>query len=320
MNLDRYKILSTKKRAVVLIGAHLNESWLNFLDSFKFYDVFVAIDRIEWLDEERILKAKERFKNVTFIETRRWEARPAGFMGWIFLHQPGRVYGHEKALYYFSYPLEYDHIWFIEDDIFFHSEKTLLEIDLQYPNSDYITRNINCEYAFDENWWWRLWGAGAGVSNLPRGKDTYEEIVGFPRPMYHSLNCASRISGLMIRSIRSYAEHAKRLFCNEYYLPMAAIYNSMKISHPIELQTVLYSKKRLWNPDEMSKSCVYHPIHNEKNNQTGIYYHDKIRNFMFLNDDHFSKIKKSGLLKMQPPRVKVVSEKKMQEIKKKNNL
>jgi hypothetical protein len=46
----------------------------------------------------------------------------------------------DRALYYFGQINKgYDNIWFIEDDVFFYSEDTLLNIDRKYQNSDLLT-------------------------------------------------------------------------------------------------------------------------------------------------------------------------------------
>ena len=46
----------------------------------------------------------------------------------------------DKALYYFGVENKnYEFIWFLEDDVFFHEENTLIQIDNQYSREDLLS-------------------------------------------------------------------------------------------------------------------------------------------------------------------------------------
>ena len=45
----------------------------------------------------------------------------------------------EKALYYFyKNDINYDHIWFIEEDVFIPTIETIKNIDIKYPDNDLL--------------------------------------------------------------------------------------------------------------------------------------------------------------------------------------
>lgn len=283
------KKLFSKNRSVVLLCDLINHSWFSFLDEFQHYKVFVCMGFDHNLPQGEIDKCKKQYKNINFIEEDRGVSRISGFKGWKDLGQPGRAYAHEKALYYLTAnKVSHDHIWMLDEDVFLFNEKTLINIDLKHPDEDYLTRNILCEKFFSPEEWKNLWGDGRGIKGLKEGR-VYKDLVGFPRlsdgPIYQSINKATRISKLMLTSILSYAEHNHRLFFRDYYLPTSAVYNNMKYSFPIEMQTISQARCSAWRQHELNSRCIFAPMSNKKIDD-GFYEHDEVRNFLFLNEDY----------------------------------
>ena len=281
-----------QKRAVFLLIDDVNHSWFAFINEFKFYKVFVCIGFDHNIKKEDMDLLEETYSNINFIKEDRGVARIYGYKGWRDLNQPGRSYAHEKALYFLSKNIEsYDYVWMIDEDVFLFNENTLINIDLQYQGQDFLVRNINCEKFFNSSDWENLWGNGEDIQGLKEGK-AYKDNIGFPRlnpetdPLYQSICSAVRISKIMLYSIQSYAAHAKRLFHRDYYLPMSSIYNDYSIACPLEMQAITGARRVPWKYHEINSECIFSPVENKKLEQ-GFYWHDDIRNFIFLNQDHF---------------------------------
>ena len=67
------------------------------------------------------------------------------------------VTGWEKAIFLSNcfVTSEDDKIWFLEDDVFFYDEHTLLNIDEQYPDTDLLTAPCT-ENNNDDPWHWKV--------------------------------------------------------------------------------------------------------------------------------------------------------------------
>ena len=129
------------RTAVCVICFKPHDAWIKFLSTFTEYDVFVIIDD----NSHDYVSSNDKIK---FVQVSHEDCMNNGFLGINFLfHNPT---GWEKALYYFSTVMkDHDRVWFMEEDIFFNSEKTLLDIDAAYPTSDLLT--APCEENKDGN-------------------------------------------------------------------------------------------------------------------------------------------------------------------------
>ena len=102
----------------------------------------------------------------------------------------------DKSLYYFSsINTEYEKVWFFEDDVFFHDEESLLNIDSKYDNSDLLSNsyyeNLN---GHKNDWHW----------------DRID--IRFEPPYYCAMVCCVRISSNLLSKIRNYANEHHTLF------------------------------------------------------------------------------------------------------------
>jgi hypothetical protein len=156
------------------------------------------------------------------------------------------ISGWEKALYYFGIEntnYTYDFIWFIEDDVFFYNEDTLIQIDNQYLYDDLLCNS------YDENidgnkyfWHWAIID------------------INFPPPYYNGMMCAVRFSKNMIKCINDYAIENKTLFFLEALFPTIAIKNNLKISTPNEFNNIVFMNH--YKKDSINMIHLYHPVKN----------------------------------------------------------
>lgn len=221
------------RTAVCVICFKPHDAWINFLATFTEYEVFVIIDD----NSHDYVSSNDKIK---FVQISHEDCMNNGFLGINFLfHNPT---GWEKALYYFSSVMkDHDRVWFMEEDIFFNSEKTLLDIDAAYPTSDLLT--APCEENKDGNKSTWLW----------------EKItIAFEPPYHHGMVCISRISKALLEAIRTYATENKTLFFLEALFPSICHNKSLIHDSPPQLGTVLW--KMDYTLDLFTKDKVYHPV------------------------------------------------------------
>jgi hypothetical protein len=153
-----------------------------------------------------------------------------------------RVISWDKALYYFSsINTNYKHVWFIEEDVFFNNEQTILDIDTKYPDSDLLSNGYSENINGDKSkWHWRL------------------IKIDIPPPYYCSMICAVRMSQQMLRSILHYTQTYKQLFFIEAMFSTICKYNNLVYDTPSELNTVTWCGT--FGDGDINKTNLYHPI------------------------------------------------------------
>ena len=178
---------------------------------------------------------------MTFIQIQNDDCVKQGFVNMNFTIKK-KVTGWEKAMYYFSIVnTSYKDIWFVEDDVFFYNEQTLLNIDTNYKDGDLLS-NTYKENATGEkdSWNWK-----------------YIQIE-IPPPYFSAMVCAVRISNLLLKKIKEYANTYNTLFFLEALFPTLCKTNQLIYHTPKELRTILYRKNYSWN--DCTISNLYHPL------------------------------------------------------------
>ena len=164
----------------------------------------------------------------------------------------------DKSLYYFtSINLDYNNIWFIEDDCFFLTENTIYNIDNEYTNSDLLTRSNNIIYGINPNDW--HWNSIIKYINSPYST---------------SLIQTCRLSKKLLLLIKDYVNIHNRLFLIEAMFNTIASQNNLIIDTPDEL-----SKLECINYNYLDNINEYFVYHALKNHQT----HKIIRDNYYTN-------------------------------------
>lgn len=216
------------KTAVCLLCFRPSQEWINFLATFRNYDVYICADDNS-ID----------FCQSSIIQIPNAVCYSSGFRNLNFtLHKD--ITAWEKALYYFGLQ-DYDQVWFFEDDVFFHSEQTLLDVDSQYPSSDLLTNSggINVE-GKDTDWHW---------SKIK---------IETPPPFYCAMVCACRMSKAMLLSLKTYANKYKTLFFLEACFPTLCKQNGLMYDTPKELHTITY--KKAFQSEDFNTTNLFHPV------------------------------------------------------------
>ena len=113
------------KKAVALIVKEPDEIYLDFLQGFNSYDIYIIVD------SDKELTKVDKYKKLNFIQLSDKHCLDKGFQNVNYIGIKKMVSGWDKALLFFSVviPSKYDHVWFIEDDVFFLNEQVLTNLD-----------------------------------------------------------------------------------------------------------------------------------------------------------------------------------------------
>jgi hypothetical protein len=230
------------KQAICLIVNKPNEIYLEFLNKFINYHIIVVIDDNS-VYYANILKNK--YRNIIFFQLDNRFALKTGYNNSNTIGIRKLVSGWDKALFYFSnYNINYDFVWLIEDDVFFFSEQTIIDIDVKYPSYDLLA---NCDFKEGKYSDW-LW---SGIK------------INLQKPYYSGMMCTIRISKELLKNIHIYACRNKKLFFIEALFPTITIHNNLTYFQPDELTNIKYRFE--WNIDVLDKANIYHPIKNQVN-------------------------------------------------------
>jgi len=231
-----------------------NEIWFEFLNTFTKYKIFVMIDDANDLFEEY----SQIYKNIQFLQIDNEICRRNGYTNCNSCVGFNDIISWDKAIYYFQSSFtDYKDIWFIEDDVFFFSEKTIESIDEKYQESHLLTafHDVN---ETGEMYSWNHWVNVVGKIHLP---------------WCHSMVCACRMSRELLLKVGDYVKTHGQLYFIESIFNTLAHHNKMKIDNPEELSCVHWNT--VWDKETIDLHKVYHPF---KNIEDHLYIRKNINN------------------------------------------
>jgi len=211
--------------------------WCDFLNLFSKYKIFIVVDDNNF----DLYEFKNNYKNINFIQIEDIKCQLNGYMDTNFTLNK-LISGWDKALYYFGVEdNNYEIIWFIEDDVFFNDEDTLLRIDSEYINSDLLSNNYNENTNGEKNTW--HW---------------HRINIQYPPPYYSGMMCAVRFSNSMMKCMNDYAKNNNTLFFLEALFPTIAIKNNLKYNNPIQMNNIIYRYD--YKEENIDKNNLFHPV------------------------------------------------------------
>jgi hypothetical protein len=228
-----------QKNAFCLITKEPHDIWLKFLNGFKNYDIFVAVDI-------KIDINKYNYPNIKFIIIEDDECKNNGYFNSSFLI-PKTPISWDKALYYFCEINKiYENVWFCEDDVYIPSEVNIKNLDENYkddliccPMEGNTTIKTNNDGIIREYCW--------SIT------EKYFEI-----PWYQGLIAITRIPKKLLEKISEFTKKHKQLDFLEVVIPTLGGENKINIITPIELIEVTCCNKL--DPNNLDKNKIYHPI------------------------------------------------------------
>jgi len=244
------------KIAIALLTVRPHNETIKFAESLQNahgYEMFIFIDDndydIEYLHNSSIHMVKIRNDLV----------ESAGYKCSI-LHL-NRAGSRDKSLFYFSHvhTVIFDHIWFIEEDVFIPTTDTIMNIDNVYTESDLLAPNNNMNIDGDTSrWYW-----------------SHAKYCHFSIPWASSMICAIRLSRSLLYEIDKYATLYKTLFLDEIMFNTIALHSNLRVDTPIELKGIVWRND--WKLEEILITGLYHPI---KNIETQSYFRTQLLHHM----------------------------------------
>jgi hypothetical protein len=181
------------------------------------------------------------YSNITFIQVKNEICKLNGYINANFTLKK-LISGWDKALYYFGVEnTNYDFIWFMEDDVFFHNEDTIVQIDNQYIDDDLLSNTYG--------------------ENTDGNKNTWHWCritIQYTPPYYNGMMCCVRFSKTMMNCIYDYASTHNTLFFLEALFPTIAIKNNLKYNTPSEFKNIYY--RRNFKKPDINPNYLYHPV------------------------------------------------------------
>jgi hypothetical protein len=216
-----------------------NKIWCDILNLFSNYKIFIIVDNNNF----DLYEFRNNYKNIMFIQIEDINCSLNGYIDTNFTLNK-LISGWDKALYYFGVEdNNYNFVWFIEDDVFFYNEDTLLQIDNQYIDDDLLSSNVNYSEKNDNeknSWHW------------------HRINIQYPLPYYSAMMCVVRFSKNMMKCINNYAKENNTLFFLEALFPTIAIKNKLKYNKPNEFNNIHY--RHDFEEENIDKNNLFHPV------------------------------------------------------------
>jgi len=252
------------EKAICIITKNNEIELINFYSSFKNYDIFFIIDNNEKKNDDSQYSSQysSQYKNINFIRLNNNYVENKNYINSssIYLNF-NKVIGWDKALLFFyeikKYNVSgsYKFIWFLENDVWFFNENTLVNIDNKYENSDLLTNKYG-EKGDNNSWPWN------------------KTILHEDYKYYKSMICGCRFSQKMLESINDYVLEFKTLFFIEIMFPTLAKRNNLIYDCPEELRTLSYNDNFKYK--DFNKTNLFHPIKNfNQQNKIRFYINNK---------------------------------------------
>ena len=214
----------------------------NFFKSLQLntpYEVYIVIDNNDYMipDYDGVVK---------IIKIDNEECAKKGFKSTV-LWLDNKACSRDKALYYFSQAaIDYNYIWFVEEDVFIPALDTIQNIDKKYEETaaDLLVATHAIQNERQTDWHW----------------NHVNRQIKINPPYSYSMICAIRCSKALLTCIRAYAETYENLFMDEALFNTLALQNNLKVWCIPELATILFEHD--WKSTDIVATNLYHPIKN----------------------------------------------------------
>jgi len=203
------------------------------------YKVYIVIDKNDYV-------IPDYDGEVEIIQINNITCETLGYKNSV-LWFPNKACSRDKALYYFIHnSIEYDNIWFIEEDVFIPKIELLESMDSRYQDDDLLVKEFPIYHKKQKNWHWEI---------------VYRDTNIQP-PFSNSMICAIRCSKKMLSTIEDYVLKYKSLFLDEAMFTTLATHSELKVSCPKELKNITWNEK--WTLNNVEEGYLYHPVKDMK--------------------------------------------------------
>jgi len=228
--------------AICLITFQPNKIWCKFLNDFTKYNIFIIIDDVHFVLDD----FEKKYTNINFIKIENETCKLNGYVESNFTLNK-LISGWDKALYYFGVDKrDHDFVWFIEDDVYFYNEKTILDIDKKFTKADLLSNNCTINADGNKDYWhWPLIN------------------IKYDPPYYNGMMCAVRISKKLSECMNDYAKSNGTLFFLEAFIPTIAVKNNLRCAHIEELKEIHF--RHDFDNNAINETQLFHPVKNIDN-------------------------------------------------------
>jgi len=231
----------TIKKSICFLSKVANNITFSFAESLKNndYDIFICID-----DNDCIIPNYDS-NCITIIRIYNNDSEINGFTGSV-VYTLNRACSRDKALYYFcKINVDYDYIWFLEEDVFIPNKDTIRLIDEKYTHEDLLSSMNEIKLSqHDNTFHWQHWWRNENKINFPWA---------------HSMISAIRVSNTLLKHILEFATINKYLLFDELLFNTITLQNNLHITTPIELSNIIFSFDDIVI-DKVNPLFLYHPI------------------------------------------------------------
>lgn len=231
-----------------------NKIWFDFLETFRnCFTVYVVID-----DNSVDYHTTEfgKYEKVQILQVEDSVCREAGYTK-SSVNMPKSECAWDKALYFSCLTLSsefFDHVWFIEEDVFFHSDQTLVDLDEQFKESDLICNQVTSKAEEPTTRSWKWW------------KEILEATGNENYTLYRGMMCGCRVSRKVLHEIGEFVKRKQKLFFIEALFPTITHSIHGTVTFPLELSNIIYQYH--WNlTNIISKRHLFHPVKDIKSHQ-----------------------------------------------------
>lgn len=196
----------------------------------------------------------------------------------------------DKVLYYFCKNNNYKNYWFLEEDVFIPTVKTIQDIDNKYPDADLLSNSNGIKHTDNPlDWHWHLMKMDSNINddNNKQYLETYIDIRNheyykhhphqhylqfgknegriygtekyfFDLPWYSSMCCGVRISNKLLIEIEKFVKNNNTLAFHEFIFNTLAMKTDCIVENPKELSGIVY--RHDWEINDIDNTILYHPI------------------------------------------------------------
>ncbi len=234
---DKMYINKMKNRnAICLLTRFYNQYWVDFFNTFTDHDVYIVLD-----DNSKIYDGI--YGNVRIVQIDDAVCRATNFYNSSIWSNLKDIVAWDRALYYFvKINTHYDHVWFMEDDVFIYNEAVLTNIDLKYPDTDLLCQFLDINHKGDVRDGWNHW---------------IHVIHRIGTPWTHSLVCASRLSRPLLDLLGLYVRDRHLMFIEALFTTLAYQWGH-SIAHPEEMQGTIHHTQE-YDKNLVETTHIYHP-------------------------------------------------------------
>ncbi len=147
----------------------------------------------------------------------------------------------DKVFYYFSnIDTNFNHIWFVEEDVFVPTFDYFSKLDQKYPNIDLICKNHIAHKTDKQQWHWS------------RAKGN------IPKPWFRSILCCHRQSRRNLQKVKEYVQKNGKLLFLEFLINTLASHNNHSVKTLPEFKTITWRNKI--DENNININNLYHPV------------------------------------------------------------